>query len=56
MTLRLAELFGVKVRREGYSEFEVASGQEYRAADFSVPADFSSASFIVAAVAMVGGR
>jgi 3-phosphoshikimate 1-carboxyvinyltransferase len=56
MTLRLARLFGVKVRKKGYSEFEVASGQEYRAADFSVPADFSSASFIVAAVAMIGGR
>jgi len=56
MTLRLAEHFGVKVTKNGYSEFEVSSGQEYRAADFSVPADFSSASFIVAAVAMVGGR
>jgi 3-phosphoshikimate 1-carboxyvinyltransferase len=56
MTLRLAEHFGVKVRKKGYSEFEVASGQEYRAADFTVPADFSSASFVVAAVALVGGR
>ncbi len=56
MTLKLAELFGVKVRKKGYSEFEVPSGQEYRAVDFSVPADFSSASFIVAAVAMIGGR
>lgn len=56
MTLRLAEHFGVKVSKNGYSEFEVSSGQEYRAAEFSVPADFSSASFIVAAVAMVGGR
>jgi len=56
MTLRLAELFGVKVSKKGYSEFEVPSGQEYHAADFSVPADFSSASFIVAAVAMIGGR
>jgi 3-phosphoshikimate 1-carboxyvinyltransferase len=55
MTLRLSEHFGVRLRKKGYSEFEVASGQEYRAADFSVPADFSSASFIVAAVAMLGG-
>ena len=57
MTLRLAKLFGVKVDQtgEGYSEFQVPSGQEYRPADFTVPADFSSASFIVAAVAMVGG-
>lgn len=56
MTLRLSAVFGVKVNNSGYSEFEVASGQEYRAADFTVPADFSSASFIVAAVAMLGGR
>jgi 3-phosphoshikimate 1-carboxyvinyltransferase len=56
MTLKLAEHFGVKVRNNGYSEFEVSSGQEYHAADFSVPADFSSASFIVAAVAMIGGK
>jgi 3-phosphoshikimate 1-carboxyvinyltransferase len=56
MTLRLGEIFGVRVRNKGYSEFEVPSGQEYRAADFTVPADFSSASFIVAAVAMVGGK
>jgi len=56
MTLRLGERFGVKVRKRGYSQFEVECGQEYRAADFAVPADFSSASFIVAAVAMIGGR
>ncbi len=56
MTLRLGQRFGVKVRNKGYSEFVVESGQEYKAADFDVPADFSSASFIVAAVAMLGGR
>lgn len=56
MTLRLGQRFGVKVRNKGYSEFLVESGQEYKAADFDVPGDFSSASFIVAAVAMVGGR
>ncbi len=56
MTLKLMELFGVRVKKRGYSEFEVASGQEYRVADFSVPADFSSASFIVAAVALMGGK
>ena len=56
MTLRLAKHFGVKILKRGYTEFEVSSGQEYRAADFTVPADFSSASFIVAAVALIGGR
>jgi 3-phosphoshikimate 1-carboxyvinyltransferase len=58
MTLKLAQIFGVRVEntKGGYSEFKVPSGQEYCAADFTVPADFSSASFIVAAVAMVGGK
>ncbi len=56
MTLRLAAHFGVKASNKGYAEFEVRSGQEYRSADFTVPADFSSASFIIAAVAMIGGR
>jgi 3-phosphoshikimate 1-carboxyvinyltransferase len=56
MTLRLAALFGVKIRSKGYSQFEIDSDQEYHATDFTVPADFSSASFIIAAVALVGGR
>ncbi|HUH99427.1 MAG TPA: 3-phosphoshikimate 1-carboxyvinyltransferase, partial [Nitrososphaerales archaeon] len=56
MTLRLAALFGVKISNKRYSQFEVESGQEYKAGNFSVPADFSSASFIVAAVGMTGGR
>lgn len=57
MTLRLARLFGVRIRNDrSYSDFEVASGQQYKGADFTVPADFSSASFIIAAVALIGGR
>lgn len=56
MTLRLGQVFGVKVMNDGYSSFTVPSGQEYSPADFTVPADFSSASFIVAAVSMAGGR
>ena len=30
MTLRLAEHFGVRIRKKGYSEFEVASGRSTR--------------------------
>jgi 3-phosphoshikimate 1-carboxyvinyltransferase len=55
-TLTLSRLFGIKVEREGFSRFQVASGQGYKGADFTVPADFSSASFIVAAVGLAGGR
>jgi 3-phosphoshikimate 1-carboxyvinyltransferase len=55
-TLALSALFGVRIAREGYTRFEIPGGQSYRSADFTVPADFSSASFIVAAVALAGGR
>ncbi len=55
-TLTLSEVFGVQVEREGYSKFVVRAGQRYRHSDFTVPADFSSASFIVAAVGLVGGK
>lgn len=55
-TLRLSELHGVRIEREGYHSFDIESGQEYGARDFDVPGDFSSASFIMAAVALVGGE
>ena len=55
-TLKLSELHGVDITREGYDRFSVDSGQEYRPADFTVPGDFSSAAFIMAAVALVGGE
>lgn len=55
-TLALSKLFGITVEREAYTRFDVKAGQGYRHNDFAVPADFSSASFIVAAVALVGGR
>lgn len=55
-TLKLSELHGIDVRRDGYASFSVEAGQEYRACDFAVPGDFSSASFIMAAVALVGGE
>ena len=56
MTMRLAALHGVKIGREGYRRFSVEAGQGYKSVDFNVPADFSSASFIMAATAVVGGK
>jgi len=55
-TLTLSRLFGIKIEREGFTRFRVAPGQRYGRADFTVPADFSSASFIVAAVGLAGGK
>ena len=55
-TLWLSRQFGVRVEREEYSRFTVEAGQRYKPTRFAIPADFSSASFIVAAVALMGGR
>ncbi|MBI2648613.1 MAG: 3-phosphoshikimate 1-carboxyvinyltransferase [Thaumarchaeota archaeon] len=54
-TLTLSKLFGVKIDRDGYERFEIPSGQSYTQVNFTVPGDFSSASFVMAAVALVGG-
>jgi len=53
MTLRVAEAFGVKFYRDGYSFFEPASGA-YRPSRFRVPGDFSSTSFVLALGALAG--
>ncbi len=55
-TLRLSELHGIDVERDGYSRFMIRGCQKYRPCDFLVPGDFSSASFLMAAVALIGGR
>ena len=54
-TLATMRNFGVEVEREGFSKFEV-SPASYAPTDFAVPADLSSASFIMAATAVAGGR
>jgi 3-phosphoshikimate 1-carboxyvinyltransferase len=53
-TLATMRNFGVEVERERFSKFDV-SPASYRHADFAVPADLSSASFIMAAAAVTGG-
>ncbi len=55
-TLNLSRRFGIRIEREGFTRFQVAPGQRYEHCDFTVPADFSSASFIVAAVGLAGGK
>src|SRR5439155_25711323 len=53
-TLATMKTFGVEVGRDEFSEFEVAPAS-YEPADFAVPSDFSSASFIMAAATVTGG-
>ncbi len=55
-TLSMLRTFGVRVAAEGHTRFTVESGQSYTPATFEVPGDFSSAAFIMAAVAMLGGK
>lgn len=55
MTVHVMEKFGISVRREGYSRFEVGGGQGYRFSDFTVEPDASQAGYFWAAAAVTGG-
>ncbi|NBS98694.1 MAG: 3-phosphoshikimate 1-carboxyvinyltransferase, partial [Betaproteobacteria bacterium] len=56
ITLALMARFGVRVDREGWSRFEVKSGQTYRSPGaIAVEGDASSASYFLAAGAIGGG-
>ena len=49
LTVRVMQQYGVSVKREGYRSFQVKPGQRYECRDLTVPGDYSSASFIMAA-------
>jgi 3-phosphoshikimate 1-carboxyvinyltransferase len=53
-TLRMVELCGCRVGREGFSIFRVGP-QRVSGIDFNVPGDYSSAAFIVAAAHLTKG-
>ncbi len=56
ITLELMKRFGVTVRREGWSRFEVPAGAAYRSpGTMHVEGDASSASYFLAAGAIAGG-
>ena len=55
-TVAAMSRFGISVERDGYSTFSVPAGKGYKPCEFTVPADMSSASFIGAGVALVGGK
>ncbi|MAG91569.1 3-phosphoshikimate 1-carboxyvinyltransferase [Candidatus Woesearchaeota archaeon] len=56
LTIDLMKKFGVNVERQDYRQFKVKAGQKYRAMEFNVPADFSSANYFFAAAAIVPGK
>jgi 3-phosphoshikimate 1-carboxyvinyltransferase len=49
LTIDVMQKFGVFVKRREYKYFEVKPGQRYKGCDLSVPGDYSSASFLIAA-------
>ena len=55
MTLWWLDRHGIVCEREGFERFFVKGGQSYRADEVSVPGDFSSATFFLAAGAIGGG-
>ncbi|GJL79602.1 MAG: 3-phosphoshikimate 1-carboxyvinyltransferase [Nitrospinaceae bacterium] len=56
ITLDIMRAFGIRVENENYLRFHVASGQRYRAQDYRVEGDWSSASYFLAVAAVTGGE
>ena len=55
MTIDLMEEFGIEIRREGHKKFLIKSNQKYSAKEYTTPGDWSSASYFMAAAAIVPG-
>ena len=56
ITLELLDEAGARIKRDrNLMEFKIPGGQVFRAIDFDVPGDFSSAAFVLAAAALAGG-
>jgi 3-phosphoshikimate 1-carboxyvinyltransferase len=55
ITLKMMEQWGAAVENECYRRFTVTSGAAYRARDYGVEPDASSASYFLAAAAATGG-
>lgn len=56
ITLDIMRTFGVTVENEGYARFRVPCGKHYRARDYRIEGDASSASYFFAAAAVTGGE
>ncbi|MBD3190993.1 MAG: 3-phosphoshikimate 1-carboxyvinyltransferase [Candidatus Heimdallarchaeota archaeon] len=54
LTIEIMKEFGIMVKRTN-NRFQVKAGQRYSAKDYSVEGDFSSASYFLAAAAILGG-
>jgi len=55
LTISLMEESGIKVERKNYEKFIIKSNQKYKAKEYTIPCDWSSASYFLAAAAIVPG-
>jgi 3-phosphoshikimate 1-carboxyvinyltransferase len=56
MTLWWLDMLGIRYERQDYSLFNIPGGQKYLNFDFTVPGDYSSATFFIILAAITGGR
>ena len=54
ITINVMKQFGIRVERDNYDSFKISSGQKYRAGEFAIQGDASSASYFWAAAAVTG--
>ena len=54
ITLDVMHAFGIDVMRNQYTHFSVPAGQTYQPSDYTVPPDYSQASYFWAAAALTG--
>jgi 3-phosphoshikimate 1-carboxyvinyltransferase len=55
MTLQWLDRCGIHYEHDDFMKFRIKGGQRFKAFDYAIPADFSSASFFLAAGAICGG-
>ncbi len=56
MTLWWLDMLDIRYERKGYSLFHIPGDQKYINFDFTVPGDYSSATFFIVLAAITGGR
>jgi 3-phosphoshikimate 1-carboxyvinyltransferase len=56
ITLEIMKEFGVRAKNENYNKFTIEPNQKYKAINYNIEGDYSSASFFFAAAAITKGR
>ena len=56
LTIDLMRIFGVNVENNSYSSFFIKSGNGYKAREYTIESDMTSATYFFAAAAITGGK